>query len=352
MNFIDIDNIITKSLINNIEHYEQFKTYYNILKVLNENNCVGGRLKRDINVDLLRLDDLKFSRNIFNLYKSKTKNLVKKYVSILKTPIQGNNIKLAESKKREIITEYFDILKTCVPHNILKNINISDNCNDILILLYCENCENTEHFTKDHDTTICNICYAELVKMTFYNNRMYNFSANKCNYDRISHFKECLKQYQGKQNTFINPVLYLDIEEALITNGIIGNREIPQMIRYKNVTRSHITYFLKELGYTKYYDDYILIHSNLTGQPANDISHLEADLISDFEKISEQYTILYNSSERKNFINIQYILYKLLLKHNYKFCHDDFSNIKSIDRKLERDKICKAIFKSLGWVYK
>lgn len=349
MNFIDVDNFICSILRKNIDFYEKYKYIKEIYKNVDYKN-IGGKIYNDIKSDLIILDELQFSKNIYILYKEKTKYIMEKYVLILKTPLKKQNIDYASEQKKSLINEYLNIISTCIPYDIFKNLKIDSDLNVTEIINYCDNCENSQEFIKDNDVLICKKCFSEIIKMAYYNNRSFTLNLPKCNYDRTGHFKECLKQFQGKQNTFISPVLYSDLERALTVNGIINSdSSIPKEKRFAKVTRSHIMYFLKELGYSKHYDDYILIHYNLTGQKPNDITHLEEVLISDFEQISEQYGLMYNSSDRKNFINIQYILYKLLIKHNCKFNTEDFNVVKSLERKIERDKICKNIFNALGW---
>lgn len=349
MDITDIDNYIVTKLHSNIKLYSQNKhllTIYNSLDL----SPFKGRLLSDILNTKHAIESLEISRNILFLYKKETSKIMGKYMDYLQIPVNNKNCKQFCNLKKELVAEYFAVIKSCVPYEIMYDLKLDQKIN--INIITCENCDNTDNFINDNDILICNNCYTEVIKMAYYNNRLYNISNNKCNYDRISHFKECIKQYQGKQNTFISPSLYDNIEHAMYTNGIIPGPEVPRDLRFSKVTKSHIMYFLKQLGYNKHYDDYVLIHYNLTGQKPNDISQLESKLVADFEKISEQYGILYNNSDRKNFINIQYILYKLLLKYDFKFDHDDFTNMKSIDRKVERDKICRNIFKALNWDYK
>lgn len=85
--------------------------------------------------------------------------------------------------------------------------------------------------------------------MAYFNNRLYNLNISKCNYDRTGHFKEYLKQYQGKQNTFVSPNVYKDLEDTLVSNGFIcTDNSVDKKMRYKNVTKSHIYYFLLKLS--------------------------------------------------------------------------------------------------------
>lgn len=355
MNFMEIDNTITLYLYNNIELYQNAVERYNNYKEIDPSN-VGGRLYNDILRDLKFIEELKFSENILVLYKKQTSGLMSNFLKIMKTPIKKDNLfelKMAEKNKKKILHDYLSIIKTCIPHEVFNNLNLWDENSIDLSANYCENCGNKISFIKENDVLICGVCFAEVIKMAYYNNRSYNVTVNKCNYDRMIHFKECIKQYQGKQNTFISPDVYTNIENALYTNGIIGDPSLDRTTRFQNVKKNHIMYFLKELGYSKHYDDYALIHCNMTNKKPNDISYIEDKLIADFEKISEKYlTLNSNLTERKNFINIQFILYCLLIKHNHKFDKEDFSIIKSIDGKIERDKRCKNIFESLGWDYR
>nr|UOX61040.1 MAG: DNA binding/packing protein [Diabrotica toursvirus 3a] len=340
MNIMEVDNFITYNLYQNIQLLK--KMTKNPLYNADSIPEIGGRISREITKFKEKINELKFYESMLILYKIKTSTYIQQFLNILRTPISSacnEELNIAEHKKRKILKEYFLILKTCVPYSIVQNINYNPDVKVEVVENYCEKCNNTDNFIKQNDIIICKICYSEIVKMAYYNNRSYNLNITKCNYDRTTHFKECLKQFQGKQNTFINPEVYNDIIRTLRDNAI------------KDIKKSHIIYFLKELGYSKHYDDYILIYSNITGVKPNDLGPLEELLINDFEQISETYNNLIDNSERKNFINIQYILYCLLKKYNYNFDEEDFLSVKSSERKIERNKICKKIFKYLNWPY-
>jgi hypothetical protein len=116
------------------------------------------------------------------------------------------------------------------------------------------------------------------------------------------------------------------------------------------ITKEHITLFLKETGFSKHYEDVVLIHATLTGKPAPDISHLENDLIYDFDVLTDIYDKKYkNASDRKNFINTQYVLYQLLRRHKYPCRKEDFNILKTIDRKYYHDVVCAELFQQVGW---
>lgn len=354
INIIDIDVFLSNELKENINSFERNKENIEICKSVKINK-LGGKLATDINSVIRNFEDKIFSELHYILYKQKTEQLLKRFIKLMRIPIKSKTDNYEFKKeKRTIVNDYMNLVKIYVNRNILDKLRISDERHIDLSITYCDNCENTSEFIKDDDVLICNVCYSEIIKMAYFNNRSYSISVTKCNYDRMTHFKDCLKQYQGKQNTFINPEVYQNIEQSLITLGFLSentDKNVDKLERFKNVTKTHISYILKKLGYTKHYDDYILIHATLTGQKPADISDIEDKLLKDFEDISEQYSLLTNIN-RKNFINIQYILYVLLLRYDHKFEKEDFINAKSLKRKMEKDKICREIFKKLGWEFK
>ena len=108
--------------------------------------------------------------------------------------------------------------------------------------------------------------------------------------------------------------------------------------------------FLKELGFSKHYENVVLIHYTLTGLKPDDISHLEDKLLADFDLLIETYDKKFkNKVDRVNFISTQYVLYQLLLRHKHPCRKEDFVILKTVDRKSFHDNICKEIFSSLNW---
>lgn len=347
INIYEIDNIITTKLRRNTILYNKIKDRIPIYNSVPKDK-INGKIYRDIENDIEYFKMLAESENILIFYNRLTKPIIEKYIDIMSIPILKSNKNYINKEKQLLSENYLEIVNSCISNQIIGEIYIDikedEDFSDI-----CTACGNKEKFIKDNDVLVCKNCYNQLVKLSFSKNQSYNPSLKKCNYDRTTHFKECIKQYQGKQNTFVNPAVYSDIKKALETQGLLNNTSNNPIIQFENVKKSHIRYFLKELEYTKYYDDYILIHSNLTEQPPPDISHIENELINEFEEISNMYTKMYKNIDRKNFINIQFILYKLLLKHNFPIDDDDFITTKATDRNIESDRICKCIFDALGW---
>jgi hypothetical protein len=177
----------------------------------------------------------------------------------------------------------------------------------------------------------------------------------KFSYERIVHFRDCINQYQGKQNSLIDEKVYSDLEKQFeLHNLLVGSKSDPRDIRFKNISKDHITMFLKETNNSKYYEHLFLIYNHITGKKNDDISHLEKVLLSDFETLSNLYDkkfIKERKIERKSFINAQYVLYQLLRKYKYPCKQEDFNIIKTLDRKSFHDDILSELFQDLSWNY-
>jgi len=227
-------------------------------------------------------------------------------------------------------------------------------------------CGNKTEFIKDEDRAVCAICSTEQTLIS----NVSSFSdvgrvnmASKYTYNRKVHFRDCIIQYQGKQKTHIPEEIYTIIETKLIKKKVVDNSILDRNKRYEKVTRAMILDILKDLDskdIKKFYDDIVLIHHTLTGQPCDNIEYLEDSLLEDFDRLTEVYDNLYNnnqeegdkkSSKRKNFINAQFVLYQLLRKHGHLCNEMDFLTLKTSERKRFHHTICKELFSLLDWKY-
>lgn len=169
-------------------------------------------------------------------------------------------------------------------------------------------------------------------------------------YDRKTHFRDTLNQFQANQKTEV-PQQVLDslVREfercSLVRQG--GSRQE----RFSNITRHHVLRFLRVIKCTKYNEDCTLIWSRITGRAPPDISALEQRLYDDFEHFNRAYEELTDEQRmgRKNMINSHYLLAQLLAKHNYPVGPEEICTIKTQQRLREHDEICGPIFARLGW---
>ena len=338
------------------EEYAQLSAYKKKLADLEKSlksKTLSGRLYNNVQDEYRRLRDQiqqVETRAEFNFYIAESVHLVEKYKAMLRVPLKMNFMgKPAKGNKakKALIKKYLDVARKYTDIN--KDSGDSKRHNVV-----CDNCRNKKDFDIiDRNTYICMNCFAQQTVMK--HNSSYNDIdrvniSSKYMYDRKVHFRDCVKQYQGKQNCTIPAVVYTDLEEQFQRHHLLkGPKEGPSDVRFENITKNHILMFLKELGYSNHYENVHLIHYTLTGIKADDISHLEDQLLDDFDALTDLYDRKFKHINRKNFINTQYVLYQLLLRHKHPCKKEEFIILKTIDRKLFHDEVCQELFTHLGW---
>ena len=363
MNDIDILSIHSEILQNfkfkknNIDKYkvklEQFKNTQQI-------STLSIKIKNDIThkIDKLKLyiSDIEINKSE-NYYIMETTNILEEYNKEIsksyKVSFTGKT-NLNNIIKQKIIEKYIDIAKNYNSNIVL----YSDKKKSTKIK--CNNCLNKKNFDINDNNYICIDCGNVISfvdnQSSYKDNERVNIS-QKYTYDRKIHFRDCINQFQGKQNSTINNKIYENLIEQFELHSLLEDSKDVK-IRFKNITKEHIYLFLKETDHTKHYEDTILIHYKLTSKKPPDISMLEPQLLEDFDTLTNLYdekckkdTKFFEKigTERKNFINTQYVLFQLLKRHKYKCKRTDFNILKTMDRQSYHDDICKELFEELNW---
>src|SRR3972149_8016560 len=338
VDIIVIDKKIRDTFISEKSSLPKYKEQLQNMTDMLRNTKLSYRIRSTLEHNTRELeqhiDDLTSDRS-YNFYLLESIPILEKYKKILKQPIKLSFMGKAQKDSKEkvsIVTEYITLAKKYVDIEVdlkkerdekmaCKNPNCTKKTNLEVIddnIYICVNCgsqqEEISHTSSYNDVDRVNI-------------------STKYVYDRRVHFRDAIKQYQGKQNSTIHPKVYKDLEKQLELHGLlIGNKNTSKENRFSKIERFHISMFLKETGHTKHYEDVVLIHSNITGKKPDDISHLEEVLLNDFDILTELYDKKYannNKINRKNFINTQSVLYQLLLKHGYPAKKEDFNILKT-----------------------
>jgi hypothetical protein len=333
-------------------HRKRLKRIDETLKM----NNLSYRVKNDLRQEYSGLQEIiedTESRKSYNFYIMETAPIIKKYREILEKPVVHNFMGKSRadySERRETVRNYLRIAQKYFGKSLKVNQKKKKKSE-------CQICKNQKNFDIiDGEISICVECGVQQDIFSYCSSYKdidrVNIST-KYTYDRSVHFRDCINQYQGKQNSTINEQVYKDLENQFEAHQLlVGKKGDPKEIRFANIEREHIHLFLKETDHTKHYEDVILIHYNMTGKKPDDISHLEDVLLNDFEVLAALYDekfIKPKIIDRKNFINTQYVLYQLLKRHKYPCKKEDFNILKTMDRKSFHDDICRVLFTSLGW---
>ena len=351
----NIDIIIIDKQIRDkfTKQYDNINIYVNRLQEIEKtlkNKCLPPRAINELLETKKNISKyIEDTENLvqYNFYILKTVDLIEDYKKILKKPIKISFMGKPSKNNKEkqiIIDTYTTIIKDYV--------KVEEDKKYVPPPIVCINCDNKKDFDIiDQSIYVCTKCFAQQTVLKY--NSSYNDIdriniSSKYMYDRKVHFRDCIKQYQGKQNSTIPDKVYTELTTELESHHILENSPEKE-IKFKNVTKNHVLLFLKELGYANHYENVHLIHHVLTGKKQHDISSLEDQLLDDFDILTDLYDKKYKDINRKNFINTQYVLYQLLQRHKYRCDKEEFIILKTIDRKFFHDEVCQNLFEYLGW---
>ena len=332
---------------NKLSNYKiQLESINISLELKNLKQRVKDALLKSKNNLTEHIDDIENNTSL-NFYITETAEILEKYKEILNCPMKINFVGKTtknHKEKDELIDKYVEIASKYVIIDVVKKTK------DKIIF---KNCKCKDFDIIENNIHICINCSAQQIIMknisSYKDIDRVNISS-KYIYDRRIHFRDCINQYQGKQNSTIPQKVYDDLEEQFeLHHLLVGDKNTPKNIRFQNILKEHIHIFLKELNYSKHYENVNLIHYNITGKKPDDISHLEDKLLEDFDILTEFYDKNYKHIDRKNFINTQFVMYQLLLKFKHPCNKEDFTILKTLDRKTFHDEIMSNIFLQLGW---
>jgi len=354
LDILNIDFNIKNTFKEETDKIPQYQEKLNdLLKTLKKENFSTRpykNLQTTINTLQEKIENIRLGQKL-NFYIAETAHLIERYKKILQTPVKLSFTGKAVSdnkEKNQIISDYIEIAQN---YSDIKPI-ISKK----MITVECNNCTNKKLFDIiDNSIYICILCGAQqeilLHTSSYKDTDRINISA-KYTYDRKAHFRDCINQYQGKQNSTVDQKVYDSLIEQFMKHHLLEMDKNSKEERCKNITKEHIYLFLKELQYTKHYENVNLIHYQITGKKPDDISYLEDKLLDDFDKLVNLYDRKFKNKpgfHRKNFMNTQYVLYQLLIRYRHKCNKEDFTILKTVDRKSFHDDVAKICFEELGW---
>ena len=314
--------------LNNIDDEEE-KTKYK-KKIKNLKNKI---LKNETNINNFLLDN---SDDLFNYFKIKqnieNNNNPKKLLLNFFNKQQNNE--LIDNEYNNCIEKYMKKNNFNLYNKIYLETDLEDD-------IKCTKCKNGELIKSFYDgIMICKKCHVILKYLIHNDKPSYKEPPKEISfyaYRRINHFKEILSQFQAKETT--------DIQPDIIEN--IKNQIKKERIELSKLHNKQLKEILKKLGYNKYYEHITFIKDKLGIKPPIMTAKLEEILCNLFIDIQVPYA-KYCPSDRVNFLNYYYTLYKLCeLLGETKYL--PFFPMLKEQKKIEQDEIWKKICNDLDW---
>ena len=163
----------------------------------------------------------------------------------------------------------------------------------------------------------------------------------KYEYQRVTHFKDCLTQKQSAEHTDIPDTLLEHLEREFAKH------------RYdkESVTFPMVKALLNKIKKTQYYEHTSLIVCHFTGEQVFSIEpQVEQQLMHLFSLIQEPFERC-KPADRKNFLSYPYCLHKMFLLLGMEEHAQHFDLLKSREKLKIQDKIWKEICDHLGFTF-
>ena len=305
---------------------------------INENVCELKRKKNNYYLDNSKyiFEYFENKKNIENSDENNVKQITTKnqlLFSIFKVQPKEQDCNTSEEiNTKNLVQKYLsNIDESFIDMNLyLKNMDICSICNlgemtplEDEGVLICNNCANHIPYLIENEKP----SYKEPPKeVCFYS------------YKKITHFKEIIAQFQGKETTQI-PNEHIDLIEFQIKKECIGKDELT----YKKMKE-----ILKKLGLNKYYEHIAFIKNKLGIPPPVFSQELEETLYNLFMEILVPYAQVCPDT-RINFLNYHFVLYKLLeLLDEIRFLQN-IPMLKDRIKLIEHDNIWRQICNIIDW---
>ena len=334
MDILEFHHTISKNFKIEISQHESFKDHKRKLENILKLPYLSQRVRNAVEDDLLTIENKIKRVTSLKFYFIEIGDIVNRYIDCISKPMLNFFFEKSarQTQKLDIIQEFWEVLNMYKKfYPFVCPLIPPSNAN------LCHYCQTDHGFVFDDIVSVCFKCFSE--NMRYINHQKsceFTFKmSSKYVYDRNSQFRDCLARYQGEQKLSLPSTLLPSLNAAF------------QMYRIDHVTYVNVVMMLRNLGYGKFADDYMFIHHQLTKEPLPDVSHIEEKLLNDFDLFNSELKT-FEHLNKKNF-STQYILLQLLQLHGIAIHPDHLSVIKSNERKIFTNKICKTIFADLGW---
>lgn len=292
------------------------------------------------------------SKQEYNQYMDRAKKILLEYKNIktqLGAKIYGQEQVVSpeqKTRRKELVDSYMRIVEDYIDIEICHK--------PIVIPQICHNCGSDDLETGD-GLRICNVCQTTrevYTKDSYYNSGKKVNMVTKGNYEDRDNFHKAIKRFQGKQPNKLPQDLFYKLDEyfssyKLPTCNEVKSRPLSERKGGK-LNKDTMYTALSRINYSGFYEDINLICHLAWGWELPDISHLEEQLMQDYDESQKIYNEI---KEGHSSPNVQYRLYRHLQRLGYPCKDTDFKMIKTEEILVDYEDRWKQICQRLGWQY-
>jgi hypothetical protein len=309
---------------------ELYKNYNKHLKYINDKENIKEYIKR--------------SKNYIEKYKKITNRVKITYVGEKQDEILKSDEEIEE--RLSIIEKYLLTVSNYVDIHIKKENNGN---------FYCVSCKKKldSYSIKDSGIIVCFFCgvYNHTFLHKYSQDEEYSAMSTSVNEEFIEKIKVELNRYQCQYNVNL-PKGWENSLDSYFKKNSMDNLIGSNIQKSKEKLGTNVNIMLKALKdkdtrLNSYYKDVQYICVQYWGWERQDVSHLENSIIQDCKAI---YPIFLNNKDhRKSNMSYQYLLWRLLDRHNHKCSPSDFK-IPQTEATLEWHENKWFLFcEKLGW---
>ena len=211
------------------------------------------------------------------------------------------------------------------------------------IHIECKTCGINKLFDNKENYYICPQC--NCVEFVFNEgDQLNNNDKGGGPYKRKNHYREIMMQFQSKHSIDIPNIVYYKLYQELEKNNINPKKD-------KRFDILFLKKLLSKLGFKQFYDHRITIFCKMKDEEPPTFTKNEEDKISSMFKQVEDSFEKNHPKNRDNFINYNYVIFKIceLLELDHVLPY--FTLLKSPDKLQEQDNMWKVICNDLRWEF-
>lgn len=382
MNLLEIDARVASFFQEEKKRLVTYKRKLDELRdILSQNNLTSNeknRVTTEINDLDAKIQDITYGKSMA-LYHLETEGIIKEYRESLARPVSFSFMKRKHEAPKLLSQDKYHLFQDAVrkytPLEVSGLLPAEES-------FKCD-CGNCTEFEQSDERVICNQCGKKEDKLSFSVSFRDTDRVNtnpKFKYVRKVHFKDRIKQCQGKENVTIPERVTLDVKRWVDGNimsrevktsslnfrdmkpsGTVEVKDAGKPLSYtkdqylQRVQPEHVKQALQETGNSKYYQHKVKIWLELTGGIPLDLSSIEDLLYEEHDILNNLYDndpeINVLKDGRTSFLNSDYVITQLLLRHGYRYQVDDPEFLKTGDRLPFHNTIFRKMCDKLQWSF-